>query len=188
MSAVDILFGVTGHPRYEWRRTSGGHVASGAASAQVVGEFLEELRVEHGVLTPRLVLDAARLPSAPIHRLFNWEDDKAAERWREQQARSLLGSIVVKIRPFEDSQIRTTRAFVNFRTANGAHRYTSIAVMLTDPDMTKQVLARALAELEQWRQRHAHLVELTDIFDAIEHNRVARAAVDHDEDQPGLGA
>ena len=47
--------------------------------------------------TPRLLVRMARAPTSPLHRCFEWDDGKAAQHWREDQARQLLSSVIVEI-------------------------------------------------------------------------------------------
>lgn len=62
--------------------------------AQAAGEVLRALADVHdGRLTPRIVLDEARPDTSPLHSGFEWDDLRAAERYREGQARLLLRSI-----------------------------------------------------------------------------------------------
>ncbi|MCV7245889.1 hypothetical protein H7J83_24735 [Mycobacterium mantenii] len=45
---------------------------------------LERLAAEHGdELTEQVVVDAARSPDSPLHSLFEWDDAKAARKYRE---------------------------------------------------------------------------------------------------------
>ena len=39
------------------------------------------------------ILSEARNPSSPLHKHFQWDDAKAAQAWREQQAEGLWNSI-----------------------------------------------------------------------------------------------
>ena len=63
--------------------------------AQTAGEELERISKEHGEITPPLVVDEARPEESPIHEVFEWDDEVAAEQHREQQARQLIRSIQV---------------------------------------------------------------------------------------------
>ena len=48
-------------------------------------------------MTATAVVDAARPSGSQLHRYFEWDDIKAAESWRHEQARHLLRSIEVQI-------------------------------------------------------------------------------------------
>jgi hypothetical protein len=52
---------------------------------------------QRGRLTPRDLVEAARDPESPLHAVFEWDDDKAADDWRIEQARRLIRSIKVMV-------------------------------------------------------------------------------------------
>ena len=51
-------------------------------SAQIVGEHLKTLEAKHGRVTRELLLDSAKDKESPVHSLFEWDDTKAAEKFR----------------------------------------------------------------------------------------------------------
>jgi hypothetical protein len=60
--------------------------SSMTGDAQKVGEALAEIASRHGgQLTEQAILGAAKDPSSPLHGYFEWDDKKAAAKWREQQ-------------------------------------------------------------------------------------------------------
>lgn len=65
---------------YEWKEA-----AQIKADAQKAGEMLENLEKTVG-LTPKNLVEASRDESAPLHNEFEWNDTKAAEKYRETQA------------------------------------------------------------------------------------------------------
>lgn len=61
-------------------------------------QTLALLYQKHGRrLSARVVVAAARPPSSPLHRYFDWADTSAARKWREHQARVLIASVRIKI-------------------------------------------------------------------------------------------
>ena len=48
-------------------------------SAQMAGEYLEELEKKHSALTPEIVLEESREENAVLHKCFEWDDTKATE-------------------------------------------------------------------------------------------------------------
>ena len=42
----------------------------------------QRLATEHGELTNKIVVDAARSPDSPLHGLFEWDNAKAAAAYR----------------------------------------------------------------------------------------------------------
>lgn len=131
--------------------------------AQVVGERLEHLRQKHGGLDAVLVVEDARPPGAPTHEAFEWDDARAAEQYREDQARYLIRSVTVQQTGEEKPSVR---AFVVVNETGAEQTYTSVYVALADEQLRKQVLARALRELQQWEARYQELAELAEVLSA----------------------
>lgn len=139
--------------------------------AQMVGERLEHLRAAHaGKLTPEAVVDDARPEDTPLHAAFEWDDSRAAEEYRKEQARYLIRHVQVVIEE-PAVQTRVVRAFVNVTVEGENEReqaYTSIAAAMSEPELRRQVVARALREVQEWRKRYSDLRELAEVFEAID--------------------
>lgn len=144
-----------------------GHGAS--KKAQKYGEYLEKLSIANKKkLTPSLVVHHARSEDSPIHNYFDWDNTKAAARWRLHQARNLLNGIQVVVE-YENQEI-TTHAFFNVTEGNGEvkHQYVSVEVVAENQDYKDQVIQRALSEVKSWQARYSQYKELGHIFGAIE--------------------
>ena len=63
----------------------------------VVVEELTRLQKVNRILTPEVVVRAAEDNNSILHKLFEWDDNKAAYNWRLQQARTILNNIEVTI-------------------------------------------------------------------------------------------
>lgn len=151
---------------YQWKPEARVRV-----DAQIAGAEMERLRVLHnGRLERNLVLEAARNPLNPLHPEFEWDDRKAAEAHRMDRAGYLIRSIEVVVT--EPVEAKPVRAFVSV-TRDDDRSYTSVSHALADPALRQQVLMAALRELEAWRERYAELVELAQVFAAIEEARLA---------------
>jgi hypothetical protein len=150
--------------RYEWKPD-----ARIPGDAQVIGERLEALRVEAGgSLAPGQVVEDARDIASPLHPCFEWNDGAAAERYREVQARQLIRSVVVRVDRAETKAAPVAvRAFVSV-VENEERGYTSTVVAMSDADLRRQVVFRAMDEAKQWRKRYEHLSELASIFAEID--------------------
>lgn len=144
-------------------------------SAQEAGEELTRIEREHGGLTPELVVDASREESAPLHPVFEWNDKKAAERYRIVQAGSLIRNVTVKIE--EVPRMEPVRAFVNVAPAGKRKGvFVSIKSAMDDVDSREAVVARAFAELENVKEKYASLHELADVFAEIDRLMMERGA------------
>lgn len=140
---------------YIW--TAGAHIK---AKAQAIGAELELLQASHGGrLTARIVVEAARAADAPLHPIFEWDDLRAAELYREDQARHVLACIrVVQERDVNGAATKTIRAFVNLVETVGDDEqrgYIPIARVLSDHDLLTQAVRQAASELRAFEDRYA---------------------------------
>lgn len=152
---------------YQWKNNA--HAPK--VDAQIAGNELERIRTQNnGRLDSNRVVEEARDKASPLHPAFEWNDKKAAQAWRVEQAGHMIRCIEVVIeRPSGNAP--PIRAFVSVKRDED-RSYTSVQHALSDGELRLQVVAQAWAELEAWRKRHAELVEFAKIFALIE----ARAA------------
>lgn len=83
---------------------------------------LESLEGHGRRLTPVSVVRDARKKSSPLHSLFEWNDGKAAQRWRLHWAREIIGSVIV----VHESTERTFKCtgYVKDPDAKSGYRHT----------------------------------------------------------------
>lgn len=145
---------------YRW--AAGSHIK---ADAQAVGEELQRLQRDNGArLTPRVVLEAARDGASPLHPCFEWDDMRAAEMYREDQARHIVRCVRVVTQSGEQETL--TRAFVNVVEVideEEQHGYVPMARVLSDAELYRQVLERAAADLRSWEERYEQFADLAQI-------------------------
>jgi hypothetical protein len=145
-------------------------------ATKIVGPVIECIATANGgKATPKAVLDAARVQSSPIHRFFEWDDAKAAEAYRLDQASYLIRSIEVQYTGKPEDRVRAFH-IVRSEDASG---YAPIGTILSSQDMTKQLIQRAKAELASWARRYQsiqHAVEISGIFAALEDAGVVEPA------------
>lgn len=151
---------------YQWK----GGFPNRGMDATYVGSHCEKLRESNGgSVTPRVVVDDAESDQSPLHTLFEWDNVKAADEFRLEQARNLLRSLTVII---PERPSHPVRAFVNIRQESPSGEtesaYTSIEVALRNPAMRNQLLADATNELAAWRQRYRELEEFSRLFAEID--------------------
>lgn len=147
---------------YKFR--SGAHVKG--VSAQTVGTELERIQNVLGRVDAPTILAEAADPNAPLHPAFEWNDSKAAYEFRLAQARHIANSIVV-VGVFPDEPERAVRAFVSVKDDTDENAYVPVQIALATPALRTQMIRRALAEAESWRQTYRDYQELAGVFDAI---------------------
>jgi|SRR3990167_407859 len=153
--------------------------------AQIYGDRLSILVEENnGLLSPEIVVDDAKNPDSPLHDYFNWDDKVEAVRHRVHMARLLISSIAVVIereeipiknvpisvsrndRPIEPRAFNNVRVYKNEISDRG---YTTLLNVLTDEDLRKQTVIKALRELRSWCSKYRIYDELTPIASDIDH-------------------
>jgi hypothetical protein len=152
--------------RYTWRPGSQIRLDPGKA-----GREMEDVRRQNGgELTPKNLLERARSGNSAVHDHFEWDDGVAAEHHRLSQAGELIRAIAIDVTRSNIEPPKPIRAFVSVER-EGVRSYTSTVHAMSDVDLRRQVLAKAFADLEVWRQKHADLVEFARIFAAIDEQR-----------------
>lgn len=147
---------------YEWGQRSFG------VDANIVGATVERLAKENdGVCAPALLVAEARPRDSVLHGLFTWNNRKAADEWRKQEARQVVKSLVVVV---DDSDARPP-AFVHIRvdTDDGEREgYSATLDVIKDVDLRAQALNEAVATLRGFRRRYEALTELQPVWEALD--------------------
>jgi hypothetical protein len=159
--------------KYEWRTTPGW---SWKGDAEEIGRHIDSLAENKaGFITTQDIVNDARDAKSPLHSNFEWDDLAAAENWREQTARSLIGSIVtVKVEQSGDAQreIRV-RAFVNV-VVDDQHYYSPVVRIMQEPALYDQYIKRVLQEAFRLREKVKDFEEFAQVVAAIDQLPVAR--------------
>lgn len=134
---------------------------------QTIGERLSALEAR-GRLTPDAVLCDAKDPGSVLHAHFEWDNNKAAHRWRLEQAGHLIRCVTVTVEQHEQEPERTIRAFVPIAGAEENRSYVPTLKALGDAEMRKQVLAQAHSELGAVARKYRELRELSEVVQAID--------------------
>lgn len=135
-------------------------------NAQEIGETLEQVRESNNGLTASAVVKAAAPKRHPLHRYFEWSDQKAAIKYRESQARHLIAAIEVRIRQDDGKTSAPVRAYVAI--GESTDRYLSVFTVMANPDSRRTLLAQALAELAAFQRKYESLAELAAVFQAAQ--------------------
>lgn len=141
--------------------------------AQVYGEHIVSLIEENnGLISAEIVVDDASREVSPLHDYFEWDDQVAAMEYRLNRARVLMRSIQVVIKA--DDQERTAVLCEHIKIKNGditESGYTTIMRVMTDEDLRRQTVERALHELQSWQRRYRDYHELGRLFEVVENAR-----------------
>ncbi len=121
--------------------------------AQDAGEELERINEKYGQTTASNVVDESRPEEAVLHEAFEWDDEVAAEKHRETQARSLIKTVRI-ITPDRDEP-----AFINVKVVKG---YLPAREVASNPELLKSAKDAAVKRLWEAENHLAELDRLTE--------------------------
>ena len=134
---------------------------NGEAKKEAVAERLEEIRLKNGgVLRPTDVVGAARDPKSVLHDEFEWDNSVAAERFRIDQARTLISSVSVTI--VDETRVLQTVAYVRDPDAAPKEQgYVRTVDLRDDEAKAKETL------LNEISRAAAYLARVRSLADAL---------------------
>ena len=109
-------------------------------SDDAIRAALKAVEKQDGTLTPTRVVEAAKPKSSPMHDSFEWDDSIAGQKFREEQARTLIRTVWVE-REVEGTFIEMPLYVRDPRVAGDEQGYVSLGRL-------PKVDQRSLIELE----------------------------------------
>lgn len=137
---------------------------------QIVGEELARLNERDGCLKAQTVVDEARPELSPLHPEFEWDDLKAAEAFRKDQAAKLIRCIRVVKGEDSDGESILERVFITV-AVDGYDKpatYYTAAKVLSTSELRQQAISDAVAYLSRARSRLSEYKELEKQYVALE--------------------
>ena len=124
----------------------------------------DEIKSLGDAVTPEMIVEFARNPNTELHKCFEWDDTKAAEAWRKQQARIVCGSLVV----VEEKEEKEPITFRILQHDSQEQAYKPVTLIVKNEDEYKRLVNRAKAELASFRERYKNILELRNVIEEIE--------------------
>lgn len=132
--------------------------AADKANAQVIGDTLAKIgKANDGKLTPKAVLEAARSKTSPLHKHFEWDDSVAAERYRLDQAREIIGIIRVV-----DAKAGERPAYISIASDEGTS-YRTVQDVASSADLQMAILRQCDRDLEAITRRYRQLMDVCEL-------------------------
>lgn len=104
-------------------------------------------------IKPDQILEKARDKKTELYKCFEWDDKKAAKRWRLEQAKNIIRSIVIVPDNTENTKIEyTIRAFENIGHDEN-QRYMKTYDIMKDAELFSQLLENIYYEIEKWENK-----------------------------------
>lgn len=133
---------------------------------QVISKVLEIQKTKG--LTPENIINEARNRNSPLHSIFEWDDSKAGEKWRLQQARVFINEIKVIVDSKEYFAFENVSVSVqspnNSEEVIESREYKPIVEIINNEDLRQQVIRSALNNLSYWEEQNAKYEELSPII------------------------
>jgi len=111
------------------------------------------------------IIEEARSVTNPLHDQLEWDDRIGGQENRRNQLRRLIAAVRI-VNPDSEGP-ETYKAFVNIQIGV-QQSYYPIAEALSDKELRKKVLAKALKEAKAWEDRYSQYHELSEVFKAIQ--------------------
>lgn len=140
---------------YSWREG----MPRPKVEASVFGAEVEAIDREKGGVIPEDIVEHARSPNSPLHPAFEWDDAKAGDNWRREQAGAYLRGLVV-------TRVKVGEAGIGerawFPVREGAERrYAPTPRIMGATDLRNQVITQAASELDSYITRFMRVLALS---------------------------
>jgi len=134
--------------------------------AEATAKRLQSLKRKRGRLTAEIVVDDAHSPGSPLHEFFEWNDTKAAEEFRLEQARNVIRSVRIEYADNGETG-ESHRMFVHVAMPSeegGEDRAYYLATeALADDVLRERLIADCLADIERFKARYADILDVDAI-------------------------
>lgn len=140
--------------KYEWAEGS-----RMTGDAELAAKVCKELEAK-GSFSAEELVDASEAEDAPLHDMFEWNDTIAARKYRIEQAKKIIRSIVVVM---DDKPVR----YREFSSVS-SKTYMSTMTALSSERTREILLNSAKTEMERFKAKYKTLTELAGVFDAID--------------------
>jgi hypothetical protein len=151
---------------FEWKQGRGFPV-----SAQIVGERLAKIEQAMGKeFAPRDLVEDARPKTSPTHALFEWDNRKAGDLYREQQAKSVIIALVRAKEPTEseDEPQLPRQVYVGYGNRHEGSRYCSTLHAMNNAEIWSSVLTETRRQIKGLQRRLEDFQESAAIVAALD--------------------
>lgn len=151
-------------PAYESKKYSWKSGFSYSTSPDTVGKVLEKIEKRDGEVTAKSFLKESARKSSPTHHMFEWDDAKAANKYRLAQSAKIINQLEITLETGNSAP-----AFVNVKvkSVKQSASFINVQTALSDAEYNRIILQNALAELLAFQKKYNQLTELSDVFASI---------------------
>ena len=120
---------------------------------------LQNIKNKCGELTPEAIVQASKSRKSALHKLFEWDNEKASHQYRLQQARTIINNIEIVI--VKNNEPYYVNAYEIVK-AEEKREYKSIDTMSVDE--AEQVRIMVLKNIEYLQKKLSIYEDFTDIL------------------------
>lgn len=133
--------------------------------SQKVGEELEELEKVSEITNKNVLEYARKNKDSELHKCFEWDNEKAGEKYRLIQATNVISSISFVI---EEEPIKKQKVYFSVKSdAKESRKFKNIKDILEDDEDYKALLNKARKEFETCKDNYDNLIKREDLKDII---------------------
>ena len=147
---------------------------------EVERKYLTKIAKQNGgMLMVDQVIELARDEDNILHKFFTWDDTKAAEAYRKQEARALIQRCKIRLVEHDPIEIRAFVSLPTDRENGGGYRLTTR--VLGDDGLKDELLRDLKLTIQRWNKK-LHLLDqdLAELLLAVEEKLEKRGG---DEDR-----
>ena len=139
---------------------------------EILLQTLREIETKTGMVTPRALVDKARASDSPLHGLFEWDNSRAADRYRLYQARQHISSVRVQFMGKETSAYWNATVEIEDVPVQG---YFSTAQVASDEAIRSVVVKEAVQNIVHWQKKYKELKELAGVVNEKKLQRLRKS-------------
>lgn len=129
-----------------------------------VGRYFEKLNDEYGEVNPEIIVEKAKDENNILHNCFEWDDTKAAHKYRIEQAKEIIRCLVIQTDKGEK-----TRAVVSVSiNCNEKRSYQPLRLVLNNDYAKSMLLEQAKRDAEIFIAKYRALSELSCVINEME--------------------
>lgn len=132
-------------------------------SADTAKVEFDRIYDKYGVLTTKDIVDESRDESAALHKCFEWNNEIAAEKYRQKQAGDMIRCLVSVVKHDDSDVPIAVRAIVKTN-----EKYEPITVTMRSEEKTAVLLMDALNDIDRFKKKYAELSDLSAVFNAMD--------------------
>ena len=140
------------------------------APPEITGKVCQDIIDKEGAVTPERLVDASKPEDAPLHNEFEWDDNVAAQKFREEQARQIIKNVVVVKVSDETEEPKQIKCWVNsdrafVPTDERIHKYVALDTALNNINWRDNLIDTAKKDMYAFINKYRRLDELSKIID-----------------------